>query len=77
MIKLFNCYAKIDTLNTTLLLAAGQNKVFKVYYGEKLLDDESYLPIFDHNFEPKSLNPSVYHQEIRPCANILSFYHKS
>ena len=49
MIKLFKSYAKIDTLNNTLLLASGQNKVFKVYYGSKLKDDESYLSIFDHD----------------------------
>ena len=41
MIKLFKSYAKIDTANTTLLLASGLNKVFKVYYGPKLKDDES------------------------------------
>ena len=50
MIKLFNSYAKIDTENTTLLLASGLNKVFKVYYGPKLLDDESYLSVFNHDF---------------------------
>ena len=50
MIKLFNSYAKIDTANTTLLLACGLNKVFKMYYGPKLRDDESYLPIFNHDF---------------------------
>ena len=50
MIKLFKSYAKIDTANNTLLLAAGLNKVFKVYYGPKLKDDESYLPIIDHDF---------------------------
>ena len=38
MIKLNKNYAKIDTLNTTLLLAYGQKKVFKVYYGEKFKD---------------------------------------
>ena len=50
MIKLFKNYAKIDTANTTLLLASGQGKVFKVYYGKKIKDDTSYLPIIDHDF---------------------------
>lgn len=62
MIKLFNSYAKIDTLNNTLLLAAGQNKVFKVYYGSKLADDESYLPIFNHDlFELFSSTDDTYY----------------
>ena len=70
MIKLFNSYAKIDTLNTTLLLAAGQNKVFKVYYGEKLLDDESYLPIFDHNlFELFSSTDDTYYSNTFASCN--------
>ena len=49
MIKLYNNYAKIDTLNTTLLLCSAHGRVYKVYYGERIKDDDLYLGIFDHS----------------------------
>ena len=62
MIKLYKNYAKIDTQNTTLLLAYGQKKVFKVYYGEKLKDDDSYVGIFDADkFELFSSTDDTYY----------------
>lgn len=62
MIKIFNDYVKIDTVNTSLILASGQNTVFKVYYGKKLNDDTSYLPIYNHNvFEVFSSTDDTYY----------------
>lgn len=62
MIKIFNDYVKIDTVNTSLILASGQNTVFKVYYGNKLNDDKSYLPIYNHNvFEIFSSTDDTYY----------------
>ena len=49
MIKLYKNYAKIDTLNTTLLLCSAHGRVYKLYYGDKIKDDDSYLGLFDHN----------------------------
>ena len=49
MINLFNDYVKIDTKNTTLILASGQNRVYKVYYGKKVKDDKDYLFVVNHN----------------------------
>ena len=49
MIKLFNDYVKIDTKNTTLILASGLNRVYKVYYGKKVKDDKDYLYVVNHN----------------------------
>ena len=41
MIKLYKNYAKIDTLNTTLLLCSAHGRVYKLYYGDKIKEDES------------------------------------
>ena len=40
MVKLYKNYAKIDTLTTTLLLCACHGRVYKLYYGKKLIDDD-------------------------------------
>ena len=48
MIKIINNYAKIDTLNTTLLLCVAHNRVYKLYYGDRLKDDDSYIGMFNH-----------------------------
>ncbi len=49
MIKIFKDYVKIDTKNTSLILASGQDRVYKVYYGNKVRDDDNYAFIVDHN----------------------------
>ena len=62
MIKIFNDYVKIDTQNTSLILACGLNKVFIVYYGKKITDDSSYLSVLDHkNFEIFSSTDDTYY----------------
>ena len=62
MIKLNKNYAKIDTLSTSLILAAGQKKVFKLYYGEKIKEDESYVGILDPDkFELFSSTDDTYY----------------
>ena len=48
MIKLYKNYAKIDTLNTTLLLCCAHGRVYKLYYGDKLKEDDSFLGVFNH-----------------------------
>ena len=47
MIKLFGNYAKIDTLNSTLLLQIVSGTCFKLHYGNHIKDDDDYTAIFD------------------------------
>lgn len=62
MIKIFGNYVKIDTLDTTLLLLGTNNKVYKVYYGEKIKDDKDYLPLFNYNvFDLNSSTDDTYY----------------
>ena len=69
MIKLFGDYVKIDTENTTLLLVTGQNRVYKVYYGEKIKDDDSYTFMFDHSYSElfSSTDDTYYSNTIFSC----------
>ena len=69
MIKLYKNYAKIDTLNTTLLLCSAHGRVYKVYYGEKLKDDESYVGILNHNIydEYTSTDDTYYANTFMSC----------
>ena len=69
MIKLFGNYVKIDTENTTLLLLGVNKKVYKVYYGEKISDDNDYLPLFNYNeFDlNSSTDDTYYYNTISSC----------
>lgn len=69
MIKLFNDYVKIDTINTTLILAKNAKRVVKVYYGKKLTDDNNYLAIINHNVEElfTSTDDTYYYDTMMSC----------